>query len=50
MIQKEDGDEDKLYKSNAQIKFEDKKLKWIPYYSWANRTPGEMIVWLRTQF
>lgn len=50
MLQKEDGDEDKLYKSNAQIKFEDKKLKWIPYYSWANRTPGEMIVWLRTQF
>lgn len=49
-IQIEDCDEDKLYKSNAQIKFEDRKLRWIPYYTWANRTPGEMIVWLRTQF
>lgn len=50
MIQKENWDDDKLYKSNTQIKFEDKKLKWIPYYSWANRTPGEMIVWVRNQF
>jgi DUF1680 family protein len=50
IIQKENCDEDKLYKPNAQIKFEDKKLKWIPYYSWANRTPGEMMVWVRTQF
>ena len=48
MIQMKDWDENKLYQSNAEIKFEDKKLKWIPYYSWANRNPGEMIVWVRT--
>lgn len=40
-------DEGKLYKSKTDIIFEDKKLKWIPYYSWANRNQGEMIVWLR---
>ena len=22
------------------------KLKWIPYYAWSNRSPGEMMVWL----
>lgn len=49
-IQKEDRDEDKLYKSNSQIKFENKKLKWIPYYTWANRSAGEMIVWIRNEF
>lgn len=47
IIEKQECEEYKLYKSNAQIKFEDKKLKWIPYYSWANRHPGEMIVWVR---
>ena len=25
------------------------RLKWIPYYAWANRGIGEMIVWLRYQ-
>ena len=23
------------------------RLKWIPYYAWANRGIGEMTVWLR---
>ncbi|MBR2823966.1 MAG: glycoside hydrolase family 127 protein, partial [Clostridia bacterium] len=23
-------------------------LRWIPYYAWANRDPGEMCVWVRT--
>ena len=23
------------------------RLKWIPYYAWANREPGEMLVWIR---
>lgn len=23
------------------------KIKLVPYYAWANRTPGEMIVWIR---
>ena len=47
-IENQEWDEDKLYKSKGEIKFEDKKLKWIPYYSWANRNPGEMLVWVRT--
>jgi len=50
ILLKKNWDEDSLYKSNAEIKFEDKKLKWIPYYSWANRNPGEMIVWLRNTY
>lgn len=44
----DDSQKDKLYKSNANIRFENKKLKFIPYYSWANRTPGEMLVWVRS--
>ena len=24
-----------------------KPLRWIPYYSWANRSPGEMCVWIK---
>lgn len=47
ILLKKDWDEDSLYKSNAEIKFQDKKLKWIPYYSWANRNSGEMIVWVK---
>ena len=23
------------------------RLRWIPYYAWANREPGEMMVWVR---
>ncbi|MCL2832293.1 MAG: glycoside hydrolase family 127 protein [Treponema sp.] len=26
--------------------YEDKSLKFIPYYAWANRGPGEMTVWV----
>jgi len=29
--------------------FEDVELLWIPYYAWANRKPGEMLVWVRTR-
>jgi hypothetical protein len=25
----------------------DRPLLFIPYYSWANRAPGEMLVWVR---
>jgi DUF1680 family protein len=28
--------------------YEERTVKWIPYYAWANRTPGEMAVWVRT--
>jgi DUF1680 family protein len=35
-----------LYRSAAAAVFEDKFLKWIPYYAWANRQAGEMTVWV----
>ena len=25
-----------------------KKLKMIPYFRWANRTPGKMIIWIKS--
>jgi DUF1680 family protein len=43
---KKDWDGDELYRSAADTAYEEKDLKWIPYYSWANRKPGEMIVWV----
>ena len=36
-----------LYQPYETPAFEKKALKWIPYYSWANRKPGEMAVWVR---
>lgn len=39
--------EETLYRPYEAPAFEKKKLKWIPYYSWANRMPGEMAVWVR---
>ena len=39
--------EDILYQSYEEAEFESKTLKWIPYYAWTNRAPGEMLVWVR---
>lgn len=36
-----------LYSDTEEEMFEDVNLTWIPYYTWANRGEGEMIVWLR---
>lgn len=47
VVKEQDCDKDKLYLYDSKIEFSEKKLKWIPYYLWANRTPGEMIVWVR---
>lgn len=38
---------DELYKANAQIESYPQKIKFIPYYAWANRNVGEMAVWVR---
>jgi len=35
------------YSATAAIRTESTMLTWIPYYSWANRRPGEMRVWIR---
>ncbi len=38
---------DILYRPDAEPVYEEKTLKWIPYYAWANRGVGEMSVWIR---
>ena len=40
-----DWAEDELYGGRAPS-FGDCTLTWIPYYAWANRSPGEMTVWV----
>ena len=36
-----------LYSTVHVIETTPARLRWIPYYSWANRQPGEMRVWVR---
>ena len=40
---------DVLYKANTEPDTEPVTLTFIPYYSWANRETGEMLVWVRKQ-
>ena len=40
------GWDDRLYRK-AGSPVRTVSLKAIPYYAWANRTPGEMLVWIR---
>lgn len=42
--QKEDV---RLYVPYSPAEYEEVTLKWIPYYTWANRGEGEMQVWTR---
>ena len=37
---------DTLYRSEP-VKTEATSIKAVPYFAWANRSPGEMLVWLR---
>lgn len=37
---------DTLYYTMDELACEAKELKFIPYYAWANREPGEMMVWV----
>ena len=39
--------EEALYLPAAEERFAEKDLTFIPYYAWANRSPGEMRVWIR---
>ena len=41
-----DWEGDTLYRPLAETALEDKALRFIPYYAWANRAPGEMTVWI----
>ena len=45
--EKDSGWGNTLYSSVNMIEEEDVSLTWIPYYSWANREPGEMRVFIR---
>jgi len=38
---------DDLYAANASLGLKEKKLTFIPYYTWANRGEGEMMVWVK---
>ena len=46
-VSKEGWEKEGLYRTYTGKKFEDTDLKFIPYYAWVNRTPGEMAVWVR---
>jgi DUF1680 family protein len=39
-------EKDELYRGAAEAVYEEKDLKWIPYYAWTNRKKGEMFVWV----
>ena len=43
---REDWDDDVLYRPAGNSSFTNRTLHFIPYYAWANRGPGEMIVWI----
>ena len=43
----EDWPEDRLYDYREAPEARPTELKWIPYYAWANRSAGEMRVWIR---
>lgn len=44
----EDWDSEECY-SFDQNRYREVKVRAIPYYAWCNRTPGEMMVWLREE-
>ncbi|WP_459480409.1 glycoside hydrolase family 127 protein [Clostridium saccharoperbutylacetonicum] len=37
----------KLYRYEAEEEYVPSTIKFIPYYAWANRNVGEMMVWVR---
>lgn len=38
---------DELYRSNSRWSMDQVELKFIPYFTWANRGVGEMSVWIQ---
>jgi len=43
----EGWDEGRLYAPCGEPATKPVRLRWIPYYAWANRAVGEMLVWVR---
>ena len=37
-----------LYYTEESGQYQETQLRWIPYYAWANRQKGEMMVWIRS--
>lgn len=46
-VSREKWDDQILYQPYQGKIYEKQNLTWIPYYAWTNRTPGEMLVWVR---
>jgi len=42
----EDDFKDQLYKTDFKYTYRPAKIKFIPYFAWANRKKGEMRVWI----
>ncbi|CAM4460676.1 hypothetical protein FHS16_004188 [Paenibacillus endophyticus] len=40
--------QDELYRRDADWTTEQTELRFIPYFAWANREPGEMSVWINS--
>lgn len=43
----EEGEQKSLYTTCPPKSQKERELLWIPYYAWANRGEGEMMVWIR---
>ena len=44
----EDGwKENDLYRAYTGKEYKKQTIKFVPYYAWCNRTPGEMAVWVK---
>ncbi len=48
ILDNRDWDENLLYAPYKEETYVEEQLKWIPYYTWANRSCGEMAVWIKT--
>ena len=40
-------DDHQLYAYDAEPEASDADLRFVPFFAWANRKPGEMLVWVR---
>ena len=43
----EEWDDNALYASKRPCRLREQRLQWIPYYAWANRSSGELMVWIK---
>jgi uncharacterized protein len=48
----DDGWEERLYRTaqprRCRVRIGAREITGVPYYAWANRDPGAMLVWLRS--